>query len=385
MSTPVLVFFWSLVSVLALVSFVRLYLWLVARYLHENERFDEIHFATTPDNWRLALLRFRPRVTPLGGAPLILCHGICSNHRTFDLTDRISLARFLADRGHDVWVANLRTVGRSHRLSRHGLAESRATFDDFATLDAPALVQAVLRATGTSAAIWVGHSLGGHVGLAHAAHNPASGLRGVATLATTGDFSLQVALRLANVPRFIAVLPTRLVAHLVAPIARLLSFPPLSHLFNFATLAPSTLRRAVFHTSENLPGPLVNQLRRWSNEGKWDSVARDFDYRAALASVTLPAFIGVAAADRLFPASAYERLFDEIGSTHKTLAVFGRAEGLSHDYGHVDVVLSDSAAVDVYPRLADWIETEQGLHTVRGARAAQRGSAKSSRDAPRSA
>jgi hypothetical protein len=165
-----------------------------------------------------------------------------------------------------------------------------------------------------------------------------------------------------------------------APLAPLLSFPPLSHLFNFASIAPRFLRRAVFHMSENLSAPLVNQICRWSHSETWDSLAGDFDYRAALHTLTVPAFVGIAPADRLFPAVSYERLYDDIGSAHKTLAVFGRAEGLPRDYGHVDLLVSDTAPADVYPRIADWIETEQGLHTVHTARASRTGGAKSSRE-----
>src|SRR6476469_492518 len=82
---------------------------LAARYFFVPRYPDEIHFAATTDGWRLAVTRYRPAKAegPLPSAPVLLVHGIAANRYNFDLTDDLSLARYLAARGYDVWLVEL--------------------------------------------------------------------------------------------------------------------------------------------------------------------------------------------------------------------------------------------------------------------------------------
>jgi predicted alpha/beta hydrolase len=98
---------------------------------------DEIHFAATPDGWRLALHRYRPRGAGAHGVPVLLCGGYGCNRHFVDSDEPYSLARFLARAGFDVWPVELRGRG----LSRPTGARARPgiwTFDDLARIDVPA-------------------------------------------------------------------------------------------------------------------------------------------------------------------------------------------------------------------------------------------------------
>jgi alpha-beta hydrolase superfamily lysophospholipase len=82
---------------------------------------DEIHFTYASDGWRLALHHYRPRGASPHGEPVLLHHGLASNHFTFDLgvgtedSPVPSIAHWLADRGYDVWVCDLRGRDDSDR------------------------------------------------------------------------------------------------------------------------------------------------------------------------------------------------------------------------------------------------------------------------------
>src|SRR5947207_3394066 len=78
---------------------------------------DEIHYATTADNWRIAVLRYRPAADAAAkkGEPVLLCHAIAANRLSMDLTEELSLARALAKAGHDTWIVELRGRGLSSR------------------------------------------------------------------------------------------------------------------------------------------------------------------------------------------------------------------------------------------------------------------------------
>jgi predicted alpha/beta hydrolase len=119
---------------------------------------DELHFARTPDGWRLALHRYRPQ-RPDPGTPVILCSGYACNRWFIDYDERYSLARFLARLGFDAWVLELRGRGLSYPATRTPQTW-QWTFDELATIDVPAAIAHVTSATGHPVR-WVGHSMGG--------------------------------------------------------------------------------------------------------------------------------------------------------------------------------------------------------------------------------
>src|SRR6516164_5017650 len=119
---------------------------------------DELHFAHTPDGWRLALHRHAAGPPELG-LPVILCPGYACNRHFIDWDAEYSLARFLARRGFDAWVIELRGRGLSHPTPACA-APRTWTFDDLALHDVPTAVRHVARMTRRRVA-WVGHSMGG--------------------------------------------------------------------------------------------------------------------------------------------------------------------------------------------------------------------------------
>ena len=84
---------------------------------------DEMHFVPIGEasGWSAALLRYRAD----GGAaetttrrPIIMVPGCASNAMTFDVDKSVSLARYLSERGHEVWIVESRGVGYARRWSR---------------------------------------------------------------------------------------------------------------------------------------------------------------------------------------------------------------------------------------------------------------------------
>src|SRR5690348_4227676 len=71
---------------------------------------DERHVARTDDGWDLGLYRYRAR-NGRGTAkpfPVVMSHGMAGSRLIFDLHPEYSLARFLAARGFDVFLVDLR-------------------------------------------------------------------------------------------------------------------------------------------------------------------------------------------------------------------------------------------------------------------------------------
>lgn len=86
--------------------------------------------------------------------PLILFPGFYQNGNVYDLSEEASLARYLWEAGFDVWIIHPRGTALSDGRS------ARASLDDFAGNDIPAVIRHVLLKTGKKP-VFVGHSQGG--------------------------------------------------------------------------------------------------------------------------------------------------------------------------------------------------------------------------------
>jgi len=145
---------------------------------------DEHHFVPVGNGaWEICLHRYVPRSKRSNTPPVLLVPGCASNARSFDLTPSASLARYLADGGPlgsdgmDVWVVELRGIGRS-RLAQtddegkdkdeKGGASSYSNaqvygwnFDTHLKEDLPAAAAYVGKVTGAKSLSGIGHSMGG--------------------------------------------------------------------------------------------------------------------------------------------------------------------------------------------------------------------------------
>lgn len=270
----------------------------------------------TADDVALALHRLDPiRPGPL--PPVLLAHGAFASHTVWlrGGSTRRGLAHFLQERGHDVWLNDWRHHGSSAREPRPFAWH----FEDLIRRDGPAILAAVRRETGTASCVWVGHSVGGAIGLALLARDPDAGPTEIVTLGTPGP---------------VMSLWRRSLASLTVGICRTMGrFPA----------------RALRFGPEDEPALVLSEWMNWNVRGRW--VGMDgFDYLAALEGMRTP-FLSIAGSgDRVFaPVRACRALLDHMGGEAKTFAVAGP------DLDHAGLLLDPRADEQCWPLVADWI------------------------------
>ncbi len=197
------------------------------------------YFADTSDGWRLALHRYEAVSPATTRRPLLLVHGIATNSRNFDLDANNSLARWLAQRGHDVWLLDLRGCGASRQPpAAHHIRE--ISFDDFVERDAPAAVARVLGATGTDSVHWIGYSMGGMIGAAALAAGTVSEVASLTMIGSPMAFGSKTLRRHAAWGRMVSAamgaLPLRAHAQRVVPAAGRIDPPWARLVINFANV-----------------------------------------------------------------------------------------------------------------------------------------------------
>jgi len=134
----------------------------------------ETHLVTTSDGYILQSQRITGKISkgqPTGpkkqGKVFLLGHGLSYNsHEWIEMEPKYSLAYQLSDKGHDVWLMNLRGTGygRGHVNNKTMNADTAAFWrfglDEYGELDFPATVSTVKSITGAKTICYVGHSMG---------------------------------------------------------------------------------------------------------------------------------------------------------------------------------------------------------------------------------
>jgi pimeloyl-ACP methyl ester carboxylesterase len=343
----------------------------------------------TVDGWTLVAHRYRPTAAPRAGAPpVILCHGLTYSAAFWDLDPSVSLARWLAARGHDVWAVDLRGCGMSQkwvfRLDAApdvlvGGALRRATggklaptgyatvdpkyadwnLDDHINYDVPALVRLVRKATGAPEVTWLGHSMGGIVALGHLSRfqNP-----GIGRLATVGS---QVTMKegqliLPFLEQMLLARQQQLTGKLTPEqLAAMTQSSTQNLFFNVEHVSPKVYQALSADRTDVPSLGLMRQYMALATGGELLDARKQFNYAKAVGNVAVPILITCGATDRFAPPGVQKYLYDHVGSADKTALIIGRARGFAVDAGHDDALVGLTSQQQVYPMLERWLRGER--------------------------
>lgn len=282
---------------------------------------------TAEDGWRL---RGELLLPPAPRAVAVCGHAMMVDRRTLDRPPGAGLVSTLAAHGIAVVWPDLRGHGQSGPRADAG---GDWTYDDLVA-DVPVLLRlARERVPGVRTAA-VGHSLFGHVTLAHLARHPDTPLDALVLIG--GNVSnprwrrrpLSWSAKLAG---------ATLMAGLTAPFGRL------------------PVRRLRYGTDDEARGYVADFLRM-AVRAEWR--ARDgFDYYAVLPRVRTDVLALVGADDRhMAPLADVEDLLAPVA--RKRIEVVGRRSGLAFDPGHMALVL-DPRCRPAWERAARFITDGQ--------------------------
>jgi pimeloyl-ACP methyl ester carboxylesterase len=343
----------------------------------------------THDGWTLVAHHYRPTAAPKPGAPpVILCHGLTYNAAFWDLDPSCSLPSYLAAQGFDVWAVSLRGCGLSQkwvwsldeapevlfervlRRATHGKSGTPGyasidpkyahwTMDDHIAIDVPTFVNLVRHHTGAEQVAWVGHSMGGIVALACLARyqNP-----GIGRLVTVGS---QLTMPSGEVPsqlvrELIRTREGQLAGSIRGADLAAQSRTSVQHLFfNVQDVSPAVYEALTTWAADVPSVGLMRQYLALSERSVLLDAHGKFNYTAAAANIKVPILLACGASDRFAPPPVQKFLFDHVGSTDKSLVVFGRSGGYAVDAGHNDALVGLHSKEQVFPVIARWLATQR--------------------------
>jgi pimeloyl-ACP methyl ester carboxylesterase len=311
----------------------------------------------TADGWSLSLW-FRAPSQQRFAQPVVLCHGLGNNHAFFEFRGRSHLARVLADAGFQVFTMDCRGAGRSVAPEP---AFAEVCIDDHLDFDVPAVLEAVREATGQSQVLWVGHSLGGVIGVLASARKAQGRLAALVTVGSPLFFGpgafFPRALKLAQALSPAGQFPARILSTLFAPIAGLFPPPRVANLTaRVANIDGVEQRYLLANVFADLWRGVLSQLERWIVTGRFSSSVTDEDLRTpALAVSDVPTLVVGGSVDHLAPLDVTRHFFSALQARDKELVLIGTAFGHAVDYGHGDLIVGRDADRDVYPPIVRFL------------------------------
>jgi len=332
------------------------------------------YFADTEDDWTLALHRYEPKRARKNTMPVILCHGLGYNGNFWDLDEQHSFAGYLCGQGYDVWIQDLRGGGLSTRpgwVLLHGpeldlekLLKTRIdkfdwTIDDHILHDAPTAIDLVKKERGAEKVVWIGHSLGGMVGLGYIERSGRDDIAAIAVMAA---------------PMIVEQPPSKIMSSVktLRPVLQSVNnrFNAILHMASIGTL--DTPLDALFYNKENMDSNVVSELYRKGAEdisdgvlnqvfdtvdsGQFRSKDREFNYVENLGMVQAPILLVAGFVDNMATVGAVRYTYNQVGSEDKEMLLFSIANGYSVNYGHSDLVLGKKASREVFPEIGKWLK-----------------------------
>lgn len=351
---------------------------------------DEMQRLTTEDGWELAIHRVVPDVI-LHDEPVLMIHGLCSNHATWDLNDEQSIQRTLAAQGFDTWALDLRGAGDSERPPPGRYLAWDYSIDDLIHYDGMAALDHVLEQTGAPKVFLMGHSMGGLIVYGMVGTEPiADRVAGIVTLAGAGlmgsdgsgeNPATQALMSfLGLVAPFVvddAVVPTQQLTYLATSVpgyswlleimARWAGIWLWNPLNVTVPLIDQMAAEAVGNTNTNILQQFLVFSRKYDtfSFAGWVGMANASDYFLdygfvsyfeRIATIKVPSLVISGGGDRIVGAHNVREVYAKLGSADKQYVDFSRDSGFTYDYGHVDLVMGTMAPVEVYPVLSAWIK-----------------------------
>ncbi len=318
----------------------------------------KLYWARTKDGWKIALHRY------VGDSrfPVLLVHGLASNHTNFDFpVDELNFARYLNRQGFDCWIVDLRGSGLSKRST---LRPQKWCFDDFVFQDLPAAVDKILQVSKSTKIHWVGHSMGGVLAFPFfQTFSKTKVIRSLITVATPmtthskpGYFKY-----LYPLDGFIRLLPS-VPYRTLSKIAVLFHRPILrmeDHvLFARSNMDENILKNLMNHSVESVPSSLILQIHDWLRHNRFASLDGKFNYLDKLDQIKLPILMAVGSIDTFTPEADLRLTVRKLPKANMTLKVFGKNNGHENDYGHIDLLLGKNSPREVFPELSKWLKRQ---------------------------
>jgi pimeloyl-ACP methyl ester carboxylesterase len=326
----------------------------------------EVFTCKTRDMHTLILWRcFPPQEVISHTHSVILFHGFASNRFTFDLDAEVSVANYLASKGWDVWVVELRGSGKSKDTGPKEANTHSWVFEDHIE-DVRALIEKVYTVSGNPVHV-VGHSMGAM--LVQCASAGESGQSGMirSGVSIAGSFLMEESLWkeflwLWPVVQHFETIHPEFIKEILAPMSFRFNTPWDQLFFRQDNVDPNVARNMFMKNWEAIPISLISQLR--SAVGP-DGLRSNDDCKAyadMLPLIKINMLLIAGSKDQQCPPVSMETA--KLHIANSTYKCFGVDHGHKNEYGHFDLIVGINAKTEVWDTVSAFLEENDNVKNV---------------------
>jgi pimeloyl-ACP methyl ester carboxylesterase len=319
----------------------------------------EVFTCTTRDVHTLILWRCIPPIEKnrVHENSVVLCHGFASNRFTFDLNPDVSVVDYMATKGWDTWVVELRGSGKSKNTGPNTESSHSWCFEDHIE-DLRTIIQKVYTVSGNPVHI-IGHSMG-----AMLVQCAAAGACGDTSMIRSGvsiggsfrmsDSEWKEFLWLWPIVQHCTTIHPEYIQEILAPMSFRFNTPWDQLFFRQVNVDHNVAREMFRKNWEPIPISLISQLRSAVGPGGLRSKDGTKTYADILPSITIPMLLLAGSEDAQCPPTSMELAHSLIeNSTYKCL---GKKIGQKHEYGHFDLIVGLNAKTEVWDGISHFLE-----------------------------
>ena len=351
-------------SLLLLILFYPLVIAINLRYYRVTEHFEEAFFAKTPDGTRLAVYYYPATRRRRNSEPVVLCHGLATNHLFFDIDENASLALFLAGKGFDVYAVDQRKIGKSKSSSfesindNHGFAQLVSDIDSIIKY---VLIHQRSKMIASEKVHWVGHSLGAKIMDTFHSKDIRNQKRVARFVSLAGPTRVevlghQVVQDLLRFRRFSGIFDIVLLSRWFAPLVGYLRSRYDDFTYNRDAIHLKVLRKFLVNGVSNISLKLQEDLLDYI-EGRQKNDDYFKAYQAAMQRIKVPTMLMTGTLDFMCDPYNLSKSFEKmtLPIEKKKLVILGKCDGFRVDYCHGSIALGKYAIEEVYPLINDWL------------------------------
>ncbi|MBL7170451.1 MAG: alpha/beta fold hydrolase [Candidatus Omnitrophica bacterium] len=344
------------------------------------------HIFKTKDGWEISITRYilKGKEPQECKAAVILCHGFNFNNLFWDLEKRVSLARYLAKNGYDVWTPSLRGSGASSKpflnsvrgivaldiknmprevvQAPSNMGKIRWTIDDHILQDAPAIVNYVKRQSGFEKVYWVGHSMGGIIMFGYLERVAQDDIAGFIPIGSMMLIPKPLTPHLKKIAdqesllRASLIINTRTAAQLRTYSLNKVKYPIEELLLNRENMDDGIIYRLFRNCVSDTSSGVVSQFANSIRQGSILSSDKSYNYSANINHITVPILILSGGADPFVSEDTLREYYKKVSSRDKEIIICSKDTGYSADYGHCDLLLGKKSKDEIYPVILNWLD-----------------------------
>lgn len=307
---------------------------------------DETYFQEADNELKSGLLRYKPDIIKYKES-ILLIHGYANNRYCFDLSEKISLARFFKSKGFDTWLLELPGRGFSGNISIFNNKKLNRTPQDHLTDIINSIKK--IKSINNNKINLVGYGLGGllaiDIGIKHSQN-----INSISAISTPFDLHylknrISWIISLEKFLYLFQQIPYLLFSFFIAPYIGFY-YPEIIRTFvNPYNLDPNLIRQIFINTFSN-ELKSVN-LISWIN---------NYENKIEFNKLKIPCSLITGSWDNIAPPEVITKTFNKLEIQDKKMIVIGRSYGSKVNYGHIDILLSKESINDVYPEIFNWIK-----------------------------